>query len=38
MSHVNIHMDIAIVSIRVVQPLFSRDMGFNSSGTISWQL
>ena len=35
MIHVNVRMDIIIVSIRVVQPLFSRDMGFNSSGTIS---
>jgi hypothetical protein len=35
MSHVNVHSDIVIVSIRVVQSLFSRDMGFNSVGTIS---
>jgi hypothetical protein len=35
MSHANVHMDIVIVSMRVVQPLFSRDMGCNSSGTVS---
>lgn len=34
MSDVNVHMDIVIV-IRVIQPLFSTDMGCNSSGTIS---
>ena len=37
MSHVNVHKDIVIVSIRV-QPLFSRDLGFYSSSAIGWQL
>jgi len=35
MNHVSVHMDIVIVSIRVVQSLFSRDMGFNFASTIS---
>jgi len=35
MSHVSVHMDTVIVSIRVVQSLFPRDMGFNFAGTIS---
>jgi len=36
MSHVNVHSDIVIVSVRVVRSLFSTEMGFNSAGTIGY--
>jgi hypothetical protein len=38
MGRVNLYGDIVIVSIRVVQSLFSRNMGCNSAGTISQML